>query len=348
MASALAILAAGGCDVPTDPPALDSRWVVPADETRYGVGELLAQGEVDFNADSTAFVVNIDGVQVQETLSDICPVCADPVAQGQTIPKPAFNDTLLAGLTFPSTVSAFSLTGGSVEVVIDNGLNFDPIRPSATATGSLTLEIVDSSDGDVVGTSILDGGTTSLPPAGTLTETVFLIPTSVEEDLILRIAVNSPAGDDIVLDGDLALSASATPSDIQVGSVTVDVSSEIVTLEEVPLDAEDLDAELVDRVQEGALVLDIENPFGVSADFSLEIRGPGISTLTRDFVVSADATSRTSLSFTGAELQSFLGQPGVTIQGSGIVDPAAGSVTVSPDQEFVLEANLDITLRVGG
>lgn len=348
LASALAVLSAAGCDVPTDPPALDSRWIVPADETRYGVAELLAEGEVDFNADSSAFLVNLDAVQVQETLAGICPPCADPLFQGQTVPKPAFSDTLVAGLTFPASVSAFSLTSGSVEVVIQNGLNFDPIRPAAGVTGTVSLEIVDASDGDVLAVSALDGSTTSLAPGTSLVETLVLAPTSVEGDLVLRIALDSPEGDDIVLDGDLSISAAATPVDIEVGTVTVDVSGEAVTLEEVPLDSEDLDAELVERIQEGALVLDIQNPFGVTADLSLEIRGPGVPTLTRNFTVSSQASSRTSLSFTGAELQSFLGQPGVTIRGDGSVDPAAGSVTVSPEMEFVLEASLDMTLRVGG
>lgn len=347
LASGLALAAVAGCDVPTEPPELESRWVVPVEETRFSVGELLTEGDVDFNTDSSAFVVTVDPVQIQQTLGDLCALCT-PALDGQTIPKPAFVETVASGLVVPTSVASFALVGGSVEVQVDNGLNFDPIRPSAALTGSVTLEILDSADDDVLGSATLDGAVTSLPASSSVTETIVLAPASVEGDLLLRVSVDSPAGDPIVLDRSLSFAASATASDIQVSEVTVDVSDRNVQLDPVELDSEDLEAEIIDRIQEGSLVLDLVNPFGVAADFTLEIDGPTIAPLTRDFGLSSDETSSVRVSYTGAELRSFLGEPGVTFSGSAVVDPAAGFVRVTPGQDLELDASLDVTLRVGG
>jgi len=347
LASGILLLASAACEVPTEAPEVDTRWVVPVEETTVSVGELLPDGEVTLNADSSAFLVDADQEQVQQVLGDLCGLCT-PALDGQTIPKPPFSDTVRATLGFPASIAAFTVQSGSVEILLENGLNFDPIRPGATATGSLTVEIRDSSDDDLLGSVVVDGVTSSLPPGGSLSETIVLMPTSVEGELIVDVAVNSPLGDPVVLDRSLAFSATGTAVGIEVSDVTVDVSNQSVELDPVVLDTEDLDVELIERIQSGDIVLDLANPFGVSADLTLEIRGPGIATLTRNLTLSDDPESTTRLSYTGTELQSFLGRPGITLEGSGVVNSGAGFLRVSPTDELVLDASLDVTLVVGG
>ena len=64
-------------------------------------------------------------------------------------------------------------------------------------------------------------------------------------------------------------------------------------------------------VQSGSLVLDVQNPFGVAISATMEIGGPGITTLQRVLNIGSGPTSSATLLFTGLELRSFLGKPGV-------------------------------------
>jgi hypothetical protein len=132
-----------------------------------------------------------------------------------------------------------------------------------------------------------------------------------------------------------------------VSSVAIDVSSESVAIDPVDLDVGDIDQDIEDRVLEGAFLLDVTNPFGVSADFDLSISWPS-GTIDRSAVITSAPTSQVRIDFTGAELQSFLGEPDVVLTGSAVVDAAAGIVTVNPGEELVLKASMDLILEIGG
>lgn len=341
--TALALLA--GCDLPTDPPEFDTRWIVPADETRFGVGELLP-GDVTLTPDSSAFLVDFDPISFSQALAGLCPACV--VADGLTVPKPAFAGAFSSTLSMPPEVVSMEVVGGQVQVQLFNGFNFDPIRPAAGAFGTIELTITDESDGDVVGTVVVDGQDQAFPPGTTLTSVVELEAATVEGDIGATVAITSPTGDPVTVDSSLSIDVTVTPLDVLVGSVEIDVANENVNLDPVDLDVEDVDQELTDRVTSGAFVLDVVNPFMVAAEFQIAISGPTIATIQKSASIGPEAESTVVIDFTLQEIRSFLGEPGVILSGGAVVDPAAGSIVVDPGQELILTASLDLTVLVGG
>jgi len=306
-----------GCDIPTDPPEVESRWIVPAEETRFGVAELLP-GDVSLTPDSSAFVVDFDPVAFSQSLGGLCAVCV--AADGTTVPKPVFTGGFSSTISFPPEVLSIEVLDGQVRLEIFNGFNFDPIRPAAGVFGSLELTITDEADGDVVGTLTVDGQDQAFPGGTTLTEFVDLGAATIDGAIEATILVDSPTGDPVTIDASDLVSVDATPLNVRVASVEIDVASQSVTFDPVSLDLEDIDEELIDRVVSGSFDLDVVNPFQVQADFD----------------------------FTGDEIRSFLGEPGVVLSGGAVVDPAAGAIVVDPGQELVLNAALDVVVRIGG
>lgn len=334
-----------GCEYPTAAPIVETRWVVPSEDTRFGVAELLP-GAVTLAPDSSAFLVDFDPVIYAETLGSLCPACA--VADGLTVPKPPFIADFSETLTFPDEVYAVSIESGAVVLEVVNGLNFDPIRPSATARGEITVTITDSSDGDVLGSLVIDGNDRAFPPSTVLVETLTLSAATIDGELTATALVNSPLGDDVTMDQTLGISVTVSPVDIRVTSVDVDVSARPVSLDPVGLEVQDVDPDLADQVVVGALNLDVVNPFGVAGSFEISISGPTIATLTKSASIGPEPSSSLQVAFTGEEVRSFLGQPDVILSGGAILDPGAGIITVAPGEELVLSAELDVTLRIGG
>ena len=341
----IVLLPLAGCDIPTELPAVDTRWVVPAEETRFGVSELLP-GSVTLTPDESAFIVDFDPVTFAETLGALCPLCA--AADGLTVQKPPFLGEFESSVDFPSEVSSISILSGDIVLEIDNGLNFDPLRPAPGVTGTLVITVTDDADGDVLGTLEIDGTTTALPAGGTLTRTIALATATVEGSMVATAEIDSPLGDPVTIDSSLPLTVTVTPTNILVSSVTIDVAGRSVDLDPVSLDVEEVDQDLTDRILAGGFIVDVVNPFGVAADFQLTIDGPTIAPIQKSSSVSTAATSTIEIPFIVGELRAFLGQPGVTLSGGAVIDAAATQITVLPGEELVLTGKLDLTLRIGG
>lgn len=344
-ALATAVVTLAACDIPSEPPIFESRWVVPAEETTIAVAELLPD-DVRVSPDGSSFEVTVASVAFFETLGGLCPACA--LADGLVVPKPAFDDGFETGSDLPAEVTAVTLTSGAVDLELVNGFNFDPLRPAAGVTGVLTLELRDSADGDLLGVATLDGVSTSFPAGSTTQLSVPLSAGTLDGQLLASVAVTSPEGDPILMDADLFLDVSATPRDLRVSSAVVDVSGRSLDLDPVDLDVEDIDQSILDRIEEGGFILDIANPFGVGAQATLTVQAPGLVPIQKAVAIGPDPVSEVRVAFTGEELRSFLGRPAVVLTGTASVDGAAGSILVSPGQELVLTAELDLTLRIGG
>jgi len=344
LVAALGASALVACDIPTDVPIVDTRWVVPADSTRFGVGELLP-GDVTITADSSAFLVNFDPVTYSESLGTLCPACA--AADGLTVPKPPFLGTFSSAIDFPPEVSSVTVLDGEVALQIQNGLNFDPLRPTSGSFGSLTITIEDDADGDVLGTLTLDGNTTSMAPGSTLNTTLPLSGATIDGSLRATTTVDSPLGDNVTIDSSLEVSVTASPINIRVADVTVNVANRSVNLDPVSLDVQDVGKDLANHVQAGAFLVDVTNPFGVSATFQLSISGPAFSPIQKTAAIGPDPTSSIEIDLTSEEIQRFLGEQNVVLEGGGVVDSSAPPVTVLPGQELVLSAKLDLTIRIG-
>lgn len=334
-----------GCDIPTDPPQVETRWIVPAQETSFGVAELLP-GDVQLTADSSAFLVTLDPVVFSQSLGGICAACI--AADGLTVPKPPFVGGFTGSVSMPAQVSYFEVIDGQVVLELFNGFNFDPIRPASGVYGTMTLDIMDSADNEVLGTTAIDGEDTAFAPGTTLVTSVDLLAASVEGAIGVRITMDSPTGDPVTIDSSDLVQVTATPTDVRVARVAIDVANQVVDFDPVSLDVEDVERDLVDRIVSGAFVLDIVNPFEVAADFDLTISGPTISTIQKSEVIGTATESTVVIEFTQAELRSFLGEPGVLLSGGAVVDAGAGTVIVEPGQSLLLTAALDVTLLLGG
>ena len=324
-----------GCDIPTEPPLLIQRWVIPVQETTLSVEELLPPNDVSVSGNN--FQLDVDWVSAGETLGNLCPGCIN----GGPIPAPAFTGSFQSSQSLPADVISAQLSGGSIRIEINNGLSFDPIAGG----GTFTISITNGVGGNSVGQLQLDGATDAVPPGNTI-RTIDLSAGTVDSDLVATIDVTSVGGQSAVIDVTDRIDISASgpsgpPADIPllVSSAVVDVTNQSVVLDPATLE-QDLDTDITDRILQGTVILEVTNPFGVGLDGTVDI-GP----TSKPFSIPATATSSVEISYTGAELRSFLELPNPTLTGSGTANGTA--ITVAPGQVLTLEAVLDFTIEIG-
>jgi len=343
----LLLLACAGlaaCDIPTDAPEWEQRWIVPADETTVEVEEILPAG-VEVTPDNTAFTVQVEPVSFQESLGGLCQPCQ--ILNGLTVPKPPFQGSFQERAPLPSDVVRADVRDAQVRVEAWNGLGFDPIRPAAGSTGTITLSLYDGAPGGrLLDRVVVDGATRAFPPGTLLTETLqFSGP--VEAAVLVVLEVSSPLGDPVTINLDQSLSVEATLLAMEVTSAVADLSGETFEMDETEMDTEDVDESIVDRIQSGALEFQAQNPWAVGASVNVIISGP-FAPITKNFTIPEGLVSEGRIEFTRQELQTFLGQSNVTLTGSGTVNPDAGEATLTPGQALILNTNLDLIIRIGG
>jgi hypothetical protein len=154
-------------------------------------------------------------------------------------------------------------------------------------------------------------------------------------------------GDPVTVDVTESVTINAEVQTLDLGSVVANLSGQAFVLETTDLELEDLDEEMVDRIQAGALDFEIQNPWGVGASVLIAISGP-FPTIQKPFAIPAGPVSTGRVEFTGNELREFLGKENVRLSGSGTVNPASDHATLSPGQTLVMETKLDLIIRVGG
>ena len=321
-----------GCEVPTGLPELEQRWIVPIEETSLSVDELLPDG---VSISGGNFSVAIDPFATNEALLTLCGTCA--ALNGLTVAAPAFASSFSVSENLPANVTAAQIASGTIQIVITNGLSFDPIAGG----GTFTVTLSDGDGGAQLGQVVVDGATESMPGNSSRTETLSIGSASIGTTFFASVSVVSVGGQVTTIDITDEITVTATTTSLLVSSATVTVASQSVDFDPVELDLGDIDSDITDHIQSGTLILDVVNPFGVSVDGTLNI-GP----TTKSFSIASGSTSSTSINYTSSELQSFLGQDNITFSGSGTA--SGGSVTVSPGQEMLIEATLDMTIRIGG
>ena len=339
-AGLLVVLAAlSGCEYPTELPIFDVRWVFPVEETSISVVELLPS---NVSVVGGNFEV-VPDVVVTQTLADLCPACI--AANGLTVPKPPFTLAFSQAGTLPTDVVSVDLVGGSISLAIQNGLGFDPINPAPDSTGTMTVTLYDVDiNGTKLGEVVWDGANGEALPAGLTTIPLNLMAGTISSTIFTEVNLDSPAGDSVLVD--ITSSLTITVGTVSVSSATIDVDGLSVNLDPTDLDVEDIDTSITDGIQSGSLILDIQNPFGVGVTLTLDISGPGFTTISKGLAISSAGTSSVTITFTAAELQRFLGQPNVQITGVGTVVSPGVPATVTPTQELVIAASLDIILEI--
>lgn len=327
----LAAVLLGGCDVPTEPPRVEQRWMVPVERTTVGVEELLPAAVTTAGG---AFDVAIDPFEVTGTLGQLCGFSCR-FADRLTVPVPEFEASFTLPNPLPADVHSAEATGGEVEVEVANGFSFDPLENG----GTMSVVFTDEGGGSELGEVVFRGPADSLPPNTVATRTASLAAGPVSEGLRALVSLHVAGGQVAEIDTDDTLSVTATVGSLRVSSVTADVGRRPVSFEEEELDLGGVDEDVVDRIVEGSVVLDVANPLPVSVAGSLEI-----GETTREF--SVEGSGLAVLPYTREELLSFVGDAEVPYSGSGIADGSA--VTLRPDHEIAIDATLDLTLEVGG
>ena len=343
MRSAGAFLLLAGlsaCDFPTGIPRWETTWITPGQETSVSVVELLPAG-LGVNADTSAFVLTLDTVSAAFVLADFCPAC--PPSPVVAIPKPAFQGTVELDVPLPAEVESVSITSGMIIVVLENNFDFDPIRPSASARGDITLEL--RSGTTLVGSLVIDGNQRAFAPNTTIRDTMNFNAATVGDTLTLEVELDSPAGDPTTMSSNDGLEVTVWSPSIEVAQATVTVTGQTFEGEETELDLEDVDAG--DRVKAGTIFLDIENPLGVSGSLSVTI-DPGApdtgSPIVRNVALAAGNTT-VQLDFNEEEIQRLIGTTS-TLTVSGTMN--AGTITIQPDDVIGVTARLRVTVEVGG
>jgi hypothetical protein len=332
------------CEIPTELPMVEQRWIIPIDvEEAFGVAELLPDG-VEVDGTGSNFVVDVDPFSTVEDLGTLCALCA--ALNLTTAPKPAFTYAFTIDQSLPADVQAAAITGGTINIDVSHNLGFDPVQPPGGSTGTVTITARNGAGGAAIGEVTIDGASETFAAGATVTKTMTLSTTTIGGTVQLEISVDSPAGglgaaDWVPINTSNTVSASATVQNLLVSSATVNVSDQSVDLDAQDLDVSDIDDSVTENIVSGTLILDVVNPFGVTVSGSIQIT----NTEPKSFSISSGATSQISISYTGNELASFLGEDNVSFSGSGTA--SGGLITVTPGQEITLSATLDLTIQIG-
>src|SRR5690606_5283901 len=144
----------------------------------------------------------------------------------------------------------------------------------------------------------LDGDTMTLAPGSITPLTLELSPGTVTGGLTVTADVDAPGGMLAPIDTNEQIVVEVAVTSLRVGSLTVNVQSRTVTLDEEALDLEDIDEDIASHIASGAVILDVDNPFGVSVDGWL-----GIGITSKAFSITGNGASEIELSYTGDELR---------------------------------------------
>jgi hypothetical protein len=341
---ALALTAA--CEVPSipsDPPAIDIRWVVPAPTTRIAVASILPSG-VTILSDSSGFTVSLPTANVTRTLGQDCGTCI--AFNGTTAPKPAFTGTASMSSNLPADIASATLTGGTLAIVVNNNYTFDPIRPNGTTAPFGFAVITVTNNGVQIGKDSVNGADLALPSGGSISRSINLSGTITgTAPVVVTLTLNSPAGNPVLIDASRTISVSATPTNIRVASANVAVANKSISSTS-SFNLADIDKTISDKVQSGALLFTVTNPFNVSGTLTVRLTPDNGAPINKTVQLTA-GNSTPSISFTQQELRSLLGH-NVTVLYTGTVNSASGSINVTPKQAVIVASKLDVSLEVGG
>ncbi|MEO2121831.1 MAG: hypothetical protein ABGY10_00645 [bacterium] len=317
-----------GCDIPTALPILEQRWILPLEQAKVGVEELLPAG---VSVSDGVLEVSIDTITTNSSLDSLCAACA--ALNGSTAAVPAFTSSFNGSVNLPANMSSVEISSGSVQVVVTNGLSFDPLAGG----GSIEATILDGDGGLQLAQLIFSG---ALAPGATVTRSISIGNSNVGNEVFSVIKVTSPGGQIAPINTSEQLSVATTGSALIMGSATVSLEGHAVEVDIVKLDLDHIGPEIIERIVNGSLILEVTNPFGVSLSGNINI-GP----TSKSFSISEDGRSTTTISYTRNELTSFLGEKGVTLSLSGTANGT--SITLSSHQELTLEGTIDCLIRIG-
>jgi len=363
---ALAMLASA-CALPTDAPNWDMTWNIPIPDNNamsIGVSSFLPSGVTAIGNPPTAFSATpASPPSISRALGADCAACV--VVNGLTSPKPAFTAVpppttvnLASGLT-----SATLAAGSQVVFTINNGFNFDPIRPQAgsavVGTGTVTLTVTNGAA--TLGTLSILGTATAIPAGAISSFTLPLVGTvSSASPLTVTMTMNSPAGTAVLINTTQVFSVSALPT-VNISSASVTILAQAVNAPPTAVDMSKIDSTIINRIQNdatnrGTMFLTITNPFTIGGAMNITFSSPTgtpaaqvITPITKSVTLTAAANGTTpnvttsSLNFTGIELRKILGH---NLQAAFGGNTSAGLLTVTPSQKVGVTSRMQLNFTV--
>jgi hypothetical protein len=325
------------CDVPTEIPQWDTRWVIPAERTAFSVSELLPEG-IDLADAGGAFEIPLAALTLSSSLGEMCPACR--AADGLTVPKPAFTVALDGDLGLPEELISATLNDGAVEFQLRHDFPFDPLRPAAGSRGYLLLTVTSGSV--VLARDSLDGRTTAFPAGGTLAGTLPLAAGEIGGPLQVGLTLHSPAGDPVRIDVDDRIELEVPAARVGLSQAVVRIEEGAITTPDIVLELGDVDEAISGRVREGALRLALENPFDITGAFELRITAAGLQVVEPIDIAPGESAVRVAL--TGEELRAMLGQNDVRVSLAGAVSSPPSGTELFPEDEIAVTARLELVV----
>lgn len=316
------------CDIPTALPILEQRWILPLEQIKIGVGQLLP---ASIQLGDGAFEVDLDTFSTSASLNTLCSNCA--ALNGSTATVPGFTSLFNGSVNLPDNISSVEISSGSLEVAVTNGFSFDPLAGG----GLITATISDGQGGSQLAEVVFED---SLDPASTVTQSLSIGSSRVGTTVFASIEVTSPGGQIAHIDTNEQLSVDIMGTALILSSGRISIEKHSVEIDAIKLDLEHIGPELTEKIINGSVIFDVMNPFGVSASGNISI-----GSTSKSFAINESATSRTEISYTGNELRSFLGKKGVTLSLSAIV--SGSSITVKPGQKLTISSKIDCIIRIG-
>lgn len=336
MVIATGALSLSACDVPTAMPHWDTTWALPVDALEMTTESLLPSA-ITLTPDSQAFELRIDGVDIENRLTEICSAC-QPLA-GTAAPKPEFTSVMEGGVSLPAALVSAQIVGGHARIELFHDLGFDPIRPSSTARGS--IQVIVTSAGDTLATETILGEREAFPSGTRKLLTLPYSYTELRDTVLISVTITSPAGDPVEIDDSRSFELNVAQSLLLISEAAVKVQDLEVVLDETSIEVIGGEG-MINRIRSGALLLEIDNPFQVTGSFSITLSAPGIS-VARQLALDTGASKR-QVEFTGAELQSILESEAATLSATGVVTANGGTVTIRPAQVLKAKSRFDLVV----
>ena len=360
---AIALLASA-CAIPTESPNWDMTWNLPVPDKgnlNVGVSSFLPNGVTTVGSLPTAFRAAVASpAPFNRPLGTDCPSCTN----GATQPKPAFTSAppaSTAAFTSGTNLTSATLTTGSqVVFTINNGYNFDPIRPQAgsatTNTGTLTLTV--NNGGTTLGVLTILGTQNAIPASAITTFTLPLAGTITGSvPLSVTMTLTSPAGSPVTINTAQVFNIASVPT-INTSTATVTIAAQAITAVPDTVDMSKIDSTIINRIKdttgsEGTMFLTITNPFTVggamTVTFSSAPGGPPFTAIIKNVALTAAANGTTPnvatvpVDLSGKELRNILGHKLLIGFGGST---AAGSLTAAPAQKVIISSRLQLNFSL--
>ena len=334
----LATLLAAACDLPTSAPKVQTTWVIPIAGDSVSANSLLPAG-VTVAADT--LITSVPAYHGAHTLGQLCAPCTQPVYA----PVPAFTGAVTDTVPLPANVQAVTLDAAvRIPVAVTHEFGFDPLHPSATAQGTLTLTL--SANGAVLAADTVVGGapwtrgsSLTLPltvPAGA----------TIAGPLTVRATIATPAGDPALIDPSAALDVDVPQVFIRAGSAVAQLQSQPLLPMHFSVDPSSVSPNARNRVQSGVLDLIVNNPVTASGTLSLNFVGNGAALIApRTVALSGRAVDTLQVSFATADIQALLVRQLVQVTVTGTVSGSGADHLVSfrPGLTISVRPSLTVT-----